>query len=69
MQFLPLYASCLFLVLLNNDIVDIEKLDEIWLLSFVVQESSELFSRQSVSSIRHSISAEIINGVLLDFWY
>ena len=29
MQSLPLYASCLFSILLNDDIVDIEKLDQI----------------------------------------
>ena len=44
-------------MLLNDDIVDIEKPDEICLPSFVVQESSELFSRQSISAIRHSRSA------------
>ena len=29
MQTLPLYTSCLFSILLNDDIVDIEKLDGI----------------------------------------
>ena len=36
MQSLPLYTSCLFSMLLNDDIVDIEKLDGMCLPTFVV---------------------------------
>ena len=36
MQFLPLYISCLFSMLLNEDIVDIKKPDRICSLTFVV---------------------------------
>ena len=38
MQFLPLYTSCLFYMLLNDDIVNIEKPDGICLLTFAVDE-------------------------------
>ena len=44
-------------MLLNNDIVEIEKSDGICLLTFVVNEFSELFSHPSVVSIIHSRSA------------
>ena len=40
MQLLHQYASCLFSMLLNGDIADIEKLDEICSPSFVVNEFS-----------------------------
>ena len=43
MKSLPLYTSCLFSMLLNNDIVDIEKSDGICLLTFVVYEFLGLF--------------------------
>ena len=36
MQSLPLYTSCLFSMLLNDDIVDTEKLDGMSLPTFVV---------------------------------
>ena len=38
MQSLPLYTSCLFSMLLNDDIVDIEKPDGLCSLIFVVNE-------------------------------
>ena len=38
MQYLPLYTSCLFSMLLNEDIVDIEEPDGICLLTFVSDE-------------------------------
>ena len=44
-------------MLLNNDFADIEKPDEICLLTFVVEEFSELFLHTSVFSIVNSISA------------
>ena len=41
MQSLPLYTSYLFSMLLNYDITDFEKPDEICLLTFVVDEFSK----------------------------
>ena len=38
MQSLPFYTSCLFSMFLNYDIVDIERPDEIFSASFVVDE-------------------------------
>ena len=43
-------------MLINEDIVDIEKLDGIYSLTFVVDEFSELFLLPSVSFIIHSRS-------------
>ena len=40
-------------MLLNDDIVDIEKPDGICLHSFVVDEYSELFLHRSIFSIKH----------------
>ena len=54
MQSLPLYRSCLFSMLLNEDIVDIEKLDGICLLTCLVDEFSGLFLHPSVFSVIHS---------------
>ena len=44
-------------MLLNDDIVDIEKPDGICLLTFVVDEFSGLFLHPSIFSIKHSRSA------------
>ena len=44
-------------MLLNDDIVDIEKPDGTFSLTFVVDEFSELFLRPSIFSIKHSRSA------------
>ena len=38
MQYLPLYMSCLFFMLLNDDFEDFEKPDGICSLTFVVDE-------------------------------
>ena len=57
MQSLPLYMSCLFSMLLDEDIADIEKPDGIYLLTFVVDEFSGLFLHPSIFSIIHSRSA------------
>ena len=38
MQSLPLYASCLFSMLLNEDILEIEKPDGIFSLTFIVDK-------------------------------
>ena len=56
-QSLLLYSSCLFSRLLNEDFVDIEKVDGIFLLTFVVHQFSGLFLHRSVFSIIHSRSA------------
>ena len=56
MQSLPLYTSCLFPMLLNEDIVDIKKPDGIYSLTFFVDEFSGLFLHPSVFSIIHSRS-------------
>ena len=57
MQSLPLYAWQLFFILLNDNIVDIEKPDGICSPTFVVDEISGLFLHPSIFSIRHSRSA------------
>ena len=57
MQSLPLYMSCLFSMLLDEDIADIEKPNGIYLLTFVVDEFSGLFLHPSIFSIIHSRSA------------
>ena len=56
MQSLLLYMLCLFSMLLNEDIVDIEKHDGIRSLTFVVDEFSGLFLHPSIFSIIHSRS-------------
>ena len=43
MQSLPLYTSCLFSMLLNDNIVDVKKLDGICSPTFVVNEFSGFF--------------------------
>ena len=43
MQSLPLYTSYLFSMFLNDDIVDIEKLDGVCSPTYVVDELSGLF--------------------------
>ena len=57
MQSLLLYTSCLFSMLLIDDTVDIEKLDGIYLLTFVIDEFWGLFLHPSIFSIIHSRSA------------
>ena len=57
MQSLPQYTSCLFSVLLNDDIADIEKLDGIYSLTFVVDQFSVFFLHSLIFSIKHSRSA------------
>ena len=42
-QSLPLYTLCLFSMLLNDDIVNMEKPDGIYLLTFAVDEFSDYF--------------------------
>ena len=48
MQYLPLYMSCLSSMLLNNDIVDMEKPNGICSPSFAVDEFSGLFLRPPI---------------------
>ena len=57
MKPLPLYISYLFLMLLNDKIVDIEKTDGTYLAYFVVDDFSGLFSHPSIFPIKHSKSA------------
>ena len=52
---------------LNDDIVDIEKPDGICSPTFVVHELSGLLLHLPIFSIKHSRSAEIINGALSNF--
>ena len=47
-QFLSLHISFLFSILLHENIVDIGKPDGICLLTFVVDEFSELISHPSI---------------------
>ena len=56
MQSLPLYTSSLLSMLLNDDIVDIEKPDGICPLTFVVDEFSRLFLHPSFFSIEQARS-------------
>ena len=56
MQSLLLYTSCLFSMLLSDNIVGIGKLDGICSGTFVLDEFSGLFLNQSVNSIKQSIS-------------
>ena len=48
MQSVPPYTSCLFSMLLNDDIVDNEKPNGICSLTFVVDEFSGLFLHPSI---------------------
>ena len=66
-QSLPVYTLHLFSMLLNEDLVGIEKPDQISSLTFVIDELSELFLHQSIFSIIHSRSAKIMNSELSDF--
>ena len=54
-------------MLLNDDIVDIEKSDGICLLIFAEDEFLALFLHAPIFSIIHSRSAEIIDGSLIRF--
>ena len=56
-QPLLLYTSCLFSMIRNEDNVEIEKPDEICLLTLVVDEFSGLFLHPSIFPIKHSRSA------------
>ena len=56
MQSLPLHTWCLFVKLLNENVVVIEKSDGSCLLNFVVDEFSGLFLQLSIFSITHSRS-------------
>ena len=50
---LPLYTLCLFSMLLNDDILDIEKPFTIYLPTFVVDEFSGIFLHPSIFLIKH----------------
>ena len=49
--------TTLYIRLLNDAIVDIERLDEICLSTFAVDEFSKLFLHPSIFSFKHSRSA------------
>ena len=51
MQSLPLYTSCLHSMILNYDILDIEKPDGICSLTFVVNKFSGLLLHPSIFCI------------------
>ena len=57
MQSLSLYTSCLFSVLLNDDIVDTEKIDGICLPTYVVDQFSGFLLHLPIFSIKNSRSA------------
>ena len=57
MQSLPLYILCLFAMFLNDDIVDIEKLDGICSLTFAVDKFSGLFLHPSIFYVIYLRSA------------
>ena len=57
MQSLPLYKSCLFSMVRNEDIVGIVKPDGISWLTFVVDAFSGLFLHPWMLSVKHSRSA------------
>ena len=67
MQSLPLYTSCLFSILLNEDVVDVEKPDGTCFFTFAVDEFSGLFLHPSIASIIYSRSTKITNDALSDF--
>ena len=57
MQSISQYTLCLFSMLLNDDIVDIENPDKICSDTFVVFEFSGLFLHSSIFFIKYSRSA------------
>ena len=58
MQYLSMYTSCLFSVLVNNKIVDVEKPDGLCLPTFVVDEFSGL-SLKSISLFYYALNSNI----------
>ena len=69
MQSLYLYTSCLFSMLLNEDIIDIEKPEGICSLTLVAHKFSVSFLHPSILSIIHWISTQIVNDALSDCWH
>ena len=57
MQSFTLYTLCLFSMLLNDDVVDIEKLYRICSLTFAVVGFSGVLSHSSIFSSVHATSA------------
>ena len=57
MQSLTLHTSCLFFMLLNDDIVDIEKPDGLCSLTFVVDQLPGLFLHPLIFFIIHPRTA------------
>ena len=62
LQSLPLYTSCLFSMLLNHDIVDIERPNGIFSPAFVVNEFSGLFSHPSIKFFSQTFKICINNN-------
>ena len=56
-QYLPPYPSCLFSMLLNYNIADIQKPDGICSVTFIVNENWGFFVHPSIFSIKHGRSA------------
>ena len=54
-------------MVLNGDIVDIEKRDGICSSTYVVDEFLRLSLQPSIFSIKHSRSAQITNSAFSDF--
>ena len=54
-------------MLLNDDIVDIEKVYGICSLTFVMDEFLGLFLHPAIFSIKHSRFTQIKDGALTDF--
>ena len=69
MQSLPLYTLCFFFMLLNGDIVEIEKPDGICSPTLILDQFLGLFLHPSIFSAKNSTSVWIINGALLVFLY
>ena len=57
MESLPVYTSWLFLILINDKIVDNANPDGIYSTTFVVGEFAGLFLHPSIFSIKHLRSA------------
>ena len=66
-QSLSLYTSCLFYMLLDDNIVEIEKPEGMCWPAFAVDKFSGLFILLSAFSITYSTFAYIIHGFLSDF--
>ena len=69
LQSLPLCTSCLFSMILNDYIVDIEKIYGMCSPNFVVDEFSGLILHSLIFCIKHWRYALMINGASSNFLY